>query len=207
LFGSPAGIVGGGLATAAIVVLAVMLVPTMHNTFDLQQGIDGVYHDWGDQVSREWESLPPSAKPKPKLDQRGGFFAQSKPKSDVQKVLETGLKSGLSRVGKKAMADLHVKVDELSSVSQADVAPLNEHQYEALYQTGRLVAVIAPQCYMDNTSKRLTQLTPEVDAITAQLATIATDDSHALLKGVKQASGTPAEVCTLSKNAMALLTR
>lgn len=205
LFGSPAGIVGGGLATAAIIVLAIMLVPTMHNEFDLKQGVDGVYQDWGSDVSREWAALPPSAKPKPKLDQRGGFFAQPKPKSDVQKVLETGLKSGASRVGKKTLADLHVKVDELSSVSQGDVAALTERQYEALYQTGRLVAVTAPQCYMDNTNKRLTELAPVVDAITAQLATLATDDSRALLKGVKQASSTPAEICTLSKNVLALL--
>jgi hypothetical protein len=205
LFGSPAGIVGGGLATAAIIVLAVLLVPTMHNEFDLRQGVDGVYQDWGGQVSREWESLPPSAKPKPKLDQRGGFFAQPKPKSDIQKVLEAGLRDGMTRVGKQPLEELGIDVGKLSTVISSDITSLTPEQYQTVFETGRLAAVLAPQCYMDPDSPRLSKLDKVLKNIIARLTPLQTDDVDALLQGVKGNTDNTVALCSLTDNVVSLV--
>jgi hypothetical protein len=156
-------------------------------------------------VSHEWEALPPSAKPKLKLDQRGGFFAQPKSKSDIQKVLETGLRDGMTRVGKQPLQELGIKVGKLSSVTSSDITSLTPEQYQTVFETGRLAAVLAPQCYMDPDSPRLSKLDKVLNNIIARLTYIKTDDVSSLLQGVKVDADSAAALCVLTDNVVSLL--
>ena len=206
LFSSPAGIFGGGLATAAIIVLAVFIAPTMQSEFDFQAGIDGAYRDWGNNLDNEWAALPSAAKPKPKLSQRG-FFSKPKSKSDIQKVLETGLKAGVETIGTQPLIDLGIEVKNLSSVHSAEVTSLTSDQYSTVYETGRLVAVLAPQCHIDPDSERISNLIAVLDILTRKLALISVSEISQLLQGVKDNSNRAALICSLSDNVIALLTK
>lgn len=201
LFGNPTAVFGGGLATAFIIVLGVYLTTVMESEFDLKGGIDGIYQGWGGGLGSEWAALPESARPTPRLAERGFF---SKPKSDLQKVLETGFQTGMAIIGKQPLIELGIDVDNLTAVNQTDIRSLTEEQFDAVMETGRLVAATAVLCHINARSERLAEALPPVDYLIKQFAALPASDKERLLNDITPESGV-ATVCQLSANVLGLL--
>jgi len=198
-------VLGGGFATAAVVIIMVSVIPPQ-NSFDVQLSLNGAYNQWGGLLETEWQSLPASQKPTKQFSDDRSFFTKPKDKSQIQQVLETGYKKGISQIGAIPFRDFGINTATLSDIPNSEVSNLmTSEQYNTLVETGHLAAFATIQCRLDSSSERLDVFSKALNELRPQLANIQFNDTRKLVLVME--SKNKSAVCLTAQYVVELITK
>lgn len=140
LFGKPlrVGVLGGGLATAVVAVLAVLLLPTVEPL----SPVDQQYHEWSTYIDQQWPSLQVQPKyQKQSASSRAFIF-----KTVSQQVVDHGFHQGAQAIGLGRFESLGFQFEPTIAEVPQPGSVLNAEHYNALIDLGRLTALTTLQC-------------------------------------------------------------
>lgn len=192
----PMGLLGGGLATAAVAVLAVLIVPKQFEQSPM--GIDDIYAQWGAPVATQWKRSPKSDKTAPFSVTRSFFSAF---KSDEVKVIQAGFYDGAKKLGgQTAYKAFGIELASLNQ--QADV---NTPENKALFEIGQLSALSSLQCQLNPMDEKLEILQNKLQENVKQLQSIQTKDIDKLTTVVARDTDKKQAACIITEVALDLI--
>ena len=158
------GVFGGGLATAAVLVLAVVLVPSLQQP----SSIDEQYAYWKPFIAQNWDAGVKTAKyQKQASDSRAFFF-----KSQYQKIFQYGFQKGAGELGLQHYAELGIDLKAPKTEPPLASKDVNSEQYNALMGLGKLTALTTLQCELDIKANRFESLYHKAQLLSAKLYSV-----------------------------------
>jgi len=155
------GVFGGGLATAAVIVLAVVLVPTMQQPTSFDEQFDY----WKPYIEKNWDSAAVQPKyQKQSSDSRAFFF-----KSQYQKIFQYGFQKGAGELGLDHYQQLGISFKTAKSSPPVASRDVKEDQYNALMGLGKLTALTTLQCELDIKASQFESLYHTAQLLSAKL--------------------------------------
>jgi len=167
LFTSKRGlsVFGGGMATAAVLMLAIVLVPSLQ-----QPGsIDDQFNYWKPYIDKNWEAAAVQPKyQREAADTRAFLF-----RSPYQKIFQFGFQTGAGELGVDRFEQLGIQLKS-ARVSSPPIAnrEVNEDQYNALMSLGRLTALTTLQCEMGIQANDFESLYHTAQLLSAKVYTV-----------------------------------
>ena len=135
------GVFGGGLATAAVLMLAIILVPSLQQPSTM----DEQYAYWKPYIADNWNASAVAPKyEKGASDSRAFFF-----KSQYQKIFQYGFERGAGELGAEHYSQLGIKVQRPQTAPPLASRDVDSDQYNALIGLGKLTALTTLQCELD----------------------------------------------------------
>jgi len=136
---------GGGFATIAVIVMAVIFTP---DTFNPYERIDGMYDHWGEAIATTWTTKQPQVEPIQGLTQRS-FFAAMKQSSLIQNI-RAGFSLGAKQMGMEKYQAFGLNVDSFLPPADAAMPQLIPEQTEVAQYLGKLIALNLLQCQLQD---------------------------------------------------------
>ncbi|VAW96238.1 hypothetical protein MNBD_GAMMA22-1263 [hydrothermal vent metagenome] len=173
-------LLGSGFSSA-VVILFVILLQIQQADINIQLQLNETYSDWGNSLPQEWNTLANDQKPTPVYSSDRSYFSELKQKSDVQKILESGFKMAMTKIGSTPFKDYGISDKNLSNTTKKDfVKNFTSSEYDSLLQTGQIAALAAIQCKLDPASPRLNKLNTALTVLHKQLNRLTTDEANNL---------------------------
>jgi len=160
-----AGVFGGGLATAAVLVLAVVLLPSLQQP----KSLDDQFDYWKPYIEQNWQAAAKQPKYQKESSDSRAFFFQSQ----YQKIFQYGFQKGAGELGIDRYTQLGISLKTpRSSAPPLAGRDVKEDQYNALLSLGRLTALTTLQCELDINANQIEPLYHTAQLLSAKLYTI-----------------------------------
>lgn len=185
------GVFGGGLATAAVLVLAVFLVPSMQDPNSLEQQ----FQYWKPYIGENWVQTEVSPKyQKPASDSRAFFI-----KSEYQKVFAYGFQKGAGELGMARYEQLGIVFKKAAKTPPVASRNVQQEQYKALLDLGRLTALTTLQCEMNIQADKFQPLYHSAALLSAKLYTIRDEKISRWARTLERQSSSSAQMQALCR--------
>jgi len=186
------GVFGGGLATAAVLVLAVILLPSLQ-----QPGgsLDQQYDYWKPYISSHWDSTAVQDKYQAQGGESRAFFFPSQ----YQKIFRYGFQQGAGELGLNHYSQLGISVKAANTEPPLATRDIKQDQYKALMSLGKLTALTTLQCEMDVKAKQFEPLYHTAQLLSAKLYTVDDEKISQWAKTLGRQSDTTAQMQALCR--------
>jgi len=185
-------ILGSGLATAAVVVVAFLLIPSQKQ-IDVSDELNGFYKEFGNKIllsSQKYEISTNEFLPE-------RSFSFSTEQAEYVRIIQTGFLVGAENIAKEEYTKWGYLPAKFKIVKSSDLAKHSREDFELLVEFGRLAALIAIPCSTSDYSLLINKVYPTVNLLIEKLELINNNTLSAMAHKFHSTNGNVKAVCGL----------
>jgi len=191
---------GSGLATAMVILFAVLLIPTQ-KPVNLSDKLSEYYENIAINIANQSLQKPGLAD----LFSEQRSIIPDKEKAEFVKIMQTGFLVGAQDIQQEEFAKWGYPIKSFSVVKPSELNKLTIEEYNNYFELGRLAAITALPCAMNTERETLIKLYPIAQSLLTQENVVKNAKIMPLLKTLLDKKNKVSAVCSFNEKIKTLL--